>query len=129
MKKKFSFGLSSGVSSILIIIVILALVCFAGLSLASSNADYRMCRKLADRTTDYYKAASESYIALRDASKKESSSENSFEYIGGINENQILSVKATLTPEKENRYEITEFMIKNINTPEIDNSLSLLLGN
>lgn len=129
MKKKYSFGLSSGVSSILIIIVILALVSFAGLSLASSNADYRMCRKLADRTTEYYQAASESYIALRDASKKESSSENSFEYTCKINENQILSVKADLNPENGLRYKMNEFIIKNVAIPEMDNSLSLLLGN
>ena len=59
MRKKRSYGISVGTSSILIIIVILSLVCFAGLSIVSATADYKLSQKLADRTTAYYEAASD----------------------------------------------------------------------
>ena len=58
MNKKRTYGISVGTSFILVIIVILSLVCFAGLSIVSANADYRLSQKLADRTTSYYEAAS-----------------------------------------------------------------------
>lgn len=59
MSKKKSYGISVGTSSLLVIIVILSLICFAGLSIVSASADYKLSRKLADRTTAYYSSTSE----------------------------------------------------------------------
>lgn len=56
--KKKRYGISVGTSSILVIIVVLCLVCFAGLSIVSASADYKLSSKLAERTTSYYQASS-----------------------------------------------------------------------
>ena len=129
MSEKRSYGVSIGASSILIVIVILTMVCFAGLSLASANADYKLCRKLADRTSAYYDATSVAYTRLSEAaSKKESSEdENSLNINIPINENQQLEVEALLHPSASENYEIKRFLIVTTSIPEIDNSLSLLL--
>ncbi len=62
-KKRFSMGLSfsSGVgsASILVIFVILCLVSFATLSIVSANADYKLSKKVLDRTTAYYEASNQ----------------------------------------------------------------------
>ena len=56
MKRNRDFGLSIGAPSIVVIMVILCLVCFAGLSIVSANADLTLSRKLAERTSAYYQA-------------------------------------------------------------------------
>lgn len=53
-KKKRSFGISIGSSSILVVFVVLCLTTFATLSLVSANADYRLSRKTADAAASYY---------------------------------------------------------------------------
>lgn len=53
-KKKRSFGISIGSSSILVVFVVLCLTTFATLSLVSANADYRLSRKTADAAAAYY---------------------------------------------------------------------------
>lgn len=60
-EKKSSLSFTSGVgsSSILVIFVILCLVSFATLSIVSANADYKLSRKVLDRTTAYYDAMQE----------------------------------------------------------------------
>lgn len=55
MKRNRDFGLSIGAPSIVVIMVILCLVCFAGLSIVSANADLTLSRKLAERTSAYYR--------------------------------------------------------------------------
>ena len=90
MNRKKSYGISVGTSSILVIIVILSLVCFAGLSVVSANADYRLSQKLAERTTTYYQATS---MANRDlaAIEKESLTDSlTFSY--AISDSQSLIV-------------------------------------
>ena len=127
MKKRSSFGLNIGLSSILVIIVILCLVCFAGLSVASANADYQLSSKLSTRTSAYYEASSMAYSDLYKA-KESSALDNSFDKSYPINDNQSLHVKATVLADERN-YEITYWEIETIENPELDNSLSLLLGN
>lgn len=122
MKKNRSFGMNIGTSSILVIVVILTLVCFAGLSLASSNADYQLCKKLADRTTAYYNATSMAYETLAD--EKEPSYKGSFK----INDSQVLKVNAILNPADGSNYILTSFDVVNIETPKLDTDLSLLLN-
>lgn len=128
MGKNKIAGTNIGASSILIIVIILSLVSFAGLSLASANADYKLCSKLAERTKDYYMATSKAYEQL--ASEYENGlkeKENGKSVINiPLNDVQELQVEALINPSENKRYQITKFKIVNVNEPEIDNSLSLL---
>ena len=56
-KKKQSFNLNVGTSSILFIFVILTLISFAVLSLVSALTDYRLSKDVASNTTSYYEAS------------------------------------------------------------------------
>lgn len=69
MKHKIKYSMPVGTSSILLIFMTLCLVCFATLSLANANADYRLSKKLADHTSAYYHAAAEAeaFVASSDA--------------------------------------------------------------
>lgn len=150
MNKKKSYGLNIGVSSVLVIMVILSLVCFAGLSFASANADYRLSRKLADRTTAYYQACNEAYTVIADLSKEldnlyhSSDSVSDYEtkikesltdsliFTCNINENQALQVEILpVYPSSPDDllYEITCWQVINLTTPELDESLPVFLGN
>lgn len=62
--KKNSFGLNIGFSSILLIFVILCLVSFAALSIASADADHRLCTRVMERTASYYDACNKAEEAL-----------------------------------------------------------------
>lgn len=144
MKKKKRYGLNIGTSSILIIIVILCLVCFSGLSITSANADYRLSRRLADRTTAYYDACNQAQGSLCAISQSledlylESSSKEDYEdkikrslqdlftFSYPINENQILQVSVSpLYPDTADGdfIEVTGWQVVNTLTPELDNSL------
>ena len=63
-KKKSSFHLNVGTSSILMIFVILCLVSFATLSIVSANADNKLSSRVLERTTAYYNACNEAEISL-----------------------------------------------------------------
>ena len=69
MKHKMKYSMPVGTSSILLIFMTLCLICFATLSLANANADYRLSKKLADHTSAYYPAANkaEAFVASSDA--------------------------------------------------------------
>lgn len=128
MKKNKSFGISIGASSMLVIIVILALICFAGLSLASSNADYQLCLKLADRTQSYYGAVSRAYEQLAlECQKEPSLQEDSISINEAINENQQLCVDALIHPSSTLHYSIQKFKIVTVSEEMPDTSLSLLI--
>ena len=51
-----NFKLHNGISSILLVLIIMALISFATLSIASANADLKLTRKMLERTTGYYAA-------------------------------------------------------------------------
>ena len=113
MESKKESGFSIGASSLLVIIVVLSLVCFAALSITSASADLRLSQKLADRTSSYYKACNEAQTTLKNLSVSLSSiygeSRNEDEYEQKIkesltdsltfscpmNENQILQVSVS----------------------------------
>lgn len=150
METKRSYGINIGASSVLIIIVILCLVCFAGLSVASANADYRLSQKLEERTTAYYGACSEAQMTLAELSEKlsgfytessdkedyekkikESLPQDSFTFCVSINENQSLkvSVEALYPDSKDGDYlKITCWQVVNLTTPELDQSLPVFLS-
>lgn len=72
MKSKNNLGLNIGSSSILVIFIVLCLVTFATLSMVSANADYKLSKKLAVRTTAYYNAnnKAEELLSVVDTSMK-----------------------------------------------------------
>lgn len=150
MSKKKSYGLNIGASSVLVIMVILSLVCFAGLSFASANADYRLSRKLADRSTEYYQACNQAYSSIADLAEEfeaiydSASSASDYEnkikeslsdslmYSYPIGENQALQViiRPVYPSSRTNEfYEIISWQIINLTTPELDESLPVFLGN
>lgn len=53
------FQVHVGSSSILLIFVILCLISFATLSIVSANADAKLSRRVAERTTAYYEACNQ----------------------------------------------------------------------
>ncbi len=149
MTKNKNYGISTGTSSLLVIIVILSLICFAGLSIVSANADYKLSRKLADRTTAYYQASSDAQQQLLKLHEEwstiyqESTGENeyldkikesyadSLTFSYPINENQALIVSVTpLYPEDASGsfWEIDRYQITTLEEMELDNSLPVLLG-
>ena len=144
MKGKKRFGLNIGTSSILIIIVILCLVCFSALSITSANADYRLSKRLADRTTAYYDACNQAQSHLCELSEELSelyqksvsiddyenkikeSMQDSLTFSYPIGENQILQVNVSpLYPENSDGdfLHVTGWQVINTVTPELDRSL------
>lgn len=85
MKKKFSIG--TGVPSILMIFVVLALTTFAVLSFTSARADYKLTEKNSKYIMDYYNADKEaqSIIASVDAVIFENNrASGDYDFIGAI---------------------------------------------
>lgn len=145
--KKKRYGISVGTSSILVIIVVLCLVCFAGLSIVSANADYKLSSKLAERTTSYYQASSlaneefakinnafyDFYLKSADSDEyykkiKESYSDSlTFSY--PISSTQALSVSVEpVYPDDEtgNFFNVTSFCIVTTSDLQLDESLPVL---
>ncbi len=54
--KKYEFKVSTGITSIMMIFVVLCLTAFGVLSFSSANADMKLSVKNADSISDYYKA-------------------------------------------------------------------------
>ena len=63
--KKY-YSLNGGVSLILLVFIILNLVSFAALSVASARADRRLCDKYMEQTSGYYSAFSKAQEYLAD---------------------------------------------------------------
>jgi Tfp pilus assembly protein PilX len=59
-KRTFHFGFST----IMIAFVMICIVTFCALALLTANADYRLSRKVADRTSAYYEAEKSAYETL-----------------------------------------------------------------
>lgn len=150
MNPKKTYGVNIGTSSILIIIVILCLVSFAGLSVVSANADYKLSQKLADRTTAYYRASSlanERLAALHHELSdiyRESSSEDSFyqtikescsdslRFSCIVSDTQVLSVSVEPVypaDATDSFFYITDFSVVAAAAPELDDTLPVFLGN
>lgn len=66
MKKRIPSILNIGVSSILMIFILLCLVSFSALSLMTAHSDYQLSKKTAERTTTYYKAQNQAVATLKD---------------------------------------------------------------
>lgn len=144
MESKKKSGFSIGASSLLVIIVVLSLVCFAALSITSASADLRLSQKLADRTSSYYKACNEAQTTLKNLSVslssiyEESRSKDEYEqkikesltdsltFSCAMNENQVLQISVSpLYPQNASGdfFEITSWQIVNITSLQLDESL------
>ena len=66
MDKKKNFPMNIGLSSILLIFVVLCLVSFSILSIVSANADKKLSLKVLNRSIAYYNACNEAETTLRD---------------------------------------------------------------
>lgn len=66
MNKKKTTFFSAGISTILLVFVLLCLITFAVLSLATANADYKLSGQTAERVKEYYGAQSEAAGRLKE---------------------------------------------------------------
>ncbi|MDE5910577.1 MAG: hypothetical protein K2H52_17880 [Lachnospiraceae bacterium] len=144
METKKRSGSSIGASSLLVIIVVVSLVCFATLSITSASADLRLSQKLADRTSSYYEACNEAQNTLKNLSgsfrsiymesmnedeynqKIKESLSDSLTFTYPMNENQILQVSISpLYPQDSSGdfFQISSWQIVNTTSPELDESL------
>ncbi len=111
-----NFKLHNGLSSVLLVLIIMALISFATLSIASANADLKLTRKMMERTDGYYAAtkAAENKLAAIDETLQSlyESAEDAEAYFASagkgstftqhISETQNLVITITyLYPEKE----------------------------
>lgn len=73
MKRETRGHLHIGTPSIILVFLTLCLVSFSVLSLVNANADFRLSKKLADRTSGYYEAVNraESFLAETDAALRD----------------------------------------------------------
>lgn len=65
MNKKNTPVINIGSASMLVIFIVLCLVTFATLSLASASSDYNFSKKISSRTTDYYEASNQASEILQ----------------------------------------------------------------
>lgn len=149
MSNKKQYGVNVGTSSILVIIVVLCLVCFAGLSIVSATADYKLSNKLAERTTSYYEAsnlANKEFARLNNLfldlynessgeeeylQKIKESYEDSLTFSYPISDTQALSVAIEpVYPQNEtdNFFNVTRFQIITTTDLQLDNSLPVLFS-
>ncbi|MBQ8632431.1 MAG: hypothetical protein IJ420_02365 [Lachnospiraceae bacterium] len=147
MTKKKTYGISTGTSSLLVVIVILSLICFAGLSIVSASADYKLSKKLADRTTTYYTQTSEAnkqlsllseafsqiYATSNDESayfaKIKESYADSLTYSYPISDTQELKVSVHAVYPKDGTGEflaIDQFQVVTTQELKLDDSLPVL---
>lgn len=64
MSKKKGFP-GTGLSTLLLVFVMLCLIVFAVLSLTTARSDLQMSQKIAERTQDYYAAQSKAYARIK----------------------------------------------------------------
>ena len=143
MSKKREFRVNVGTSSILLIFIILCLVAFATLSIVSASADYKLSRKVADRTANYYEAANqaERYIASIDKTLQNvysvAEDEEAYfatvgrtkSYLIPISDLQSLSVKLELlypTTAEDTFYRIISWQVITTGELEYENTYNLI---
>jgi hypothetical protein len=95
MDRKLKMSIGIGGPSIIMIFVVLCLTTLAALSLMTANADWKLTKKAAKATTDYYKADSkaEEILAGADADLKTGKPLESETYTVPVSETQNLIMK------------------------------------
>lgn len=142
--KKRSYGMNIGSSSLVLIFVILCLISFAALSIASANADYKLSTNVLKHSESYYAACNEAEtdlaaldMKLADIYNKTDSKDSYFEEVGvtslimqySLGELQALQVEVrVLYPEAsgERFYEVRKWVVVTSDNIEYDDSLPVL---
>lgn len=139
-KRKNDFSLNIGTSSILFIFVILCLVCFSVLSLASAMSDYNLSLRVSSNSTAYYEACNEAEQMLADADRTLSklystgiSRTGYFEQVGRkktfaipVTDIQTLNIEIKIlypASSGEPFYEVTFWKLETTGSLEYDDSL------
>ena len=124
-KKQESPFVNLGISSLLVVFLVLCLVIFSALSLAGANSNMAFSQRLADRKTVYYNACSqaERVLDIVDRRLSENGFESDFSDLGltrqndlltfsvPVGEGQELCVSLHLTPGGKHYYEIDAWKI------------------
>ena len=144
MAKKTNFPLNIGMSSILLIFVVLCLISFSILSIASANADKKLSQKVLDRSVAYYNACNQAEEMLKnidtELTKVYESTSNEDAYLSlissyettydfPISDLQSLQVKLNYVyPESEHQslYEIVSWKVINTQELEYDEQLHVI---
>lgn len=109
MKNKHQLPIGIGISSILLIFVILCLLTFAVLSLVSANADYKLVKKNSAHTYEVYEAensANELMDKIDSILKSTYQSSDSSDYLKQVQQN-LTSLDGISFPSKDQiAYEI-----------------------
>ena len=132
--------ISTGTTSIVLIFVMLSMLTFSVLSLASAQADLRLSRKSAQRTADYYaaeNAANDVLLALMDAAEDGPEAladcaaaadvtvtDGAYAYQVPLGEEQILAVEAAL--EDDGGCRILSWRVESRYDWNADDTLNLL---
>lgn len=154
MKNKHQLPIGIGISSILLIFVILCLLTFAVLSLVSANADYKLVKKNSAHTHEVYEAensANELMDKIDSILKSTYQSSDSSDYLKQVqqldgisfpskdqiayeikvNEHQILQVVLLLNSEikkGDSFYQIETWKLTGTQTWEADDTLPVYTG-
>lgn len=144
MNKKHEFHISIGLSSMLLVFVVLCLVSFSVLSLVTANYDNNLSQKILDRNTSYQKICNYAESDLKQLDEKlyniyiNTTTENDYikeanlcvlEFIYPISEFQGLKVTTVPHyPDNENShlYEILQWQVITTQIMEYDESLNVL---
>lgn len=144
MDKKNGFQLNIGLSSLLLIFVVLCLISFSVLSLVSANSDKKLSTKIAERSTSYYNACNEAETDLEaldnalleiygSASSEDSylalASECTLSYTYPVSDLQSLEVSVTpVYPSAEYPYlyKIEKWQVVTTADLEYDSSLTVI---
>ncbi len=138
-----SFNGGIGSSSILVIFVILCLVSFAALSIVSANADYKLSKKVLERTTAYFQASNqaETMLAQLDFTlmsiyENSSSEEEYFEQAGHsksfslpVSDLQSLEISVTIEyplADGDSFYRLTSWQVVTTGELEYNGTLNVI---
>lgn len=107
MKKKSTMGMSVGACSILAIFVLLSLTTFATLSLLSSNADYKLTKKVAQANSDYVAADAQAQQKLAEIDglliETKNANSQADEYFSTV-KSRLPEVEGVTVREENSRY-------------------------
>ena len=123
MRGKNSAGLNTGSSSILVIFMVLCLVTLASLSMISAVSDYKLSRKVADRTTAYYTAVNKAEEKLAAIDLKAAAGTD-VDYTVPIDSSQQLCVSVAV--KNDGTYTIKKWQVVNTQKWDADDTLNLI---
>lgn len=126
MKRKTPTVFNVGISSILIIFILLSLVSFATLALMTARSDYMLSQKYADRVRTYYAAENEAIQKWNELNASPQGDEVSFQV--PVGDAQQISVSLLYSAE-EKTYLPVVWKTENIRKWEGDDTLNLYPGN